>query len=103
MLTDFFGIASNSGIQIASRHGVLMIFVSLVSFMAITLAMSLVSNTRVKARKQWHVEPAAGENETLIARLRGGREDQASQALFCDDIKRLIEQGEKTRANRRAR
>ena len=96
MLTNVFGIASNSGIQLAFRLGVLLIFASLVSFMAIRLAMSLVSCSKVKARKQWDVEPAAGENETLIARLMSGcKEESASQALLSDDIKRLIEQGGK--------
>ena len=95
MLPNVFGLASNSGIQIASRLGVLLIFASLVSFMAIRLAMSLVSCSKVKARKQWTVEPAAGENETLIARLMGCKEEPAPQSLLNNDIKRLIEQGGK--------
>ena len=96
MLTNVFGIESNSGIQIAFHLGALLIFASLFSFLAIRLAMSLVSSNSVKARKQWDVEPAAGANETLIARLMSGCKDEpASQALLSNDIKRLIEQGGK--------
>lgn len=98
MLNNIFGIASNSGIQIAFRLGVLLIFASLASFLAIRLAMSLVSTSRVKTRKQWDVEPASGESEKLIARLLSGRKDESvSQSLLNSEIQRMLAQPSKMR------
>lgn len=98
MLTNVLGIASNSGIQIAFRLGVLLIFTSLVCFLAIRLALSLVSGTKVKARKQWDVEPASGDNEKLIARLLSGcKEEPVSQSLLNNEIQRLLAEQSKTR------
>ena len=92
MLDNVFGISTNSGIQVTFRFGVLLIFASLVSLLAIRLAISLVSCTRVKARKQWDVEPAQDDNQSFIERLLCGcKEEPASSDLLNQDIQRLLQ------------
>jgi hypothetical protein len=98
MLTNVFGFASNTGIQNTFRLDVLLIIACLASFLAIRLAMSLVTCARVKERKQWDVEPAPVDNQSLIARLLSGcKEEPVSQSLLNDQVQRLLAEQSKTR------
>jgi hypothetical protein len=92
MLGDVFGIIANSGIELVFRHGALLIAASLLCLLAIRLVMSLLSAKKEKARKHWEVEPAAGDDPSLIARLLGCKEGTSSQDLLNEDVKLLLEQ-----------
>jgi hypothetical protein len=90
MLDNVLNLASKSGLEFAFRFGALLIAASLMSFLAIRLGMSLVSSVRVKARKQWNVQPAT--DQSLVARLLTGPDESTPQNFFTDDVKRLLDQ-----------
>lgn len=88
MLDNFFGMATNSGIQIAFRYGALVIAATLFTLFAFRLAMFLASNTGAKTRRQWNVEPATDAEQTLMARLLN-QEQLIPQKIHTTDMRRL--------------
>ncbi len=71
-----------------------MIAAALFIMLAIRLAMSLVSIARVKARKQWAIEPPIDNQESLLARLmRGDVDESTQQQLFTQEVRQMLAHG----------
>jgi len=94
MLDNVLNFALHSPYEQALRVGLFLIAACLLTMLAIRLAMSLVSVGRVKARKQWMVEPPLpGSEQSLIDRmLYGVVEDQATETLLSDEVRAMLEQ-----------
>jgi hypothetical protein len=91
MLDDISRVAFHSPYEAAFRAALLMIAVALFIMLAIRLAMSFASIARVKARKQWAVEPPVGKHESLMGRLLRGEVDESKQqALFTDEVRQML-------------
>ena len=91
MLDDVVNLAFHSPYEAAVRAALLMIAAALFTMLAIRLAMSLVSVARVKARKQWAIEPPVGKQESLLARLmRGEIDESAQQDLFTEEVRQML-------------
>lgn len=93
MLDSVLKLALHSPYEAALRIGLLMIAVALFTMLVVRLAMSLVSIARVKARKQWQVEPPIGKEESPLARiLRGDVDESTQEVLFTDEVREMLAQ-----------
>lgn len=91
MLDDVLKLAIHLPHEAAFRVALLMIAAALFIMPAIRLAMSLLSIARVKARKQWAIEPPMGNLESLLARLMRGEIDESSQQeLFTEEARQML-------------
>ena len=96
MLDSILKLTLHSPYEAALRIGLLMIAVALFTMLVVRLAMSLVSISRAKARKQWQVEPPIDKEESLLARLvRGDVDESKQQVLFTDEVRALLAGGGK--------
>jgi len=93
MLDNTLNFALHSPYEQALRLGLFLVAGCLITMIAIRLAISLISVTRVKARKQWMVEAPAANEQTLIERmLYGDCENQITETLFTDEVRAMLEQ-----------
>src|SRR5579871_5563805 len=91
MFQNILGFTSNSTVEMAMRVGMFMIAATFLTLLAVRLTMSMVSVARVKARKEWIVEPVAGEEQSLVAELLFGRQEPSMKEEFLsDDVRRLL-------------
>ncbi len=91
MLDDVLNLALHSPHEAAFRAALFMIAAGLLNMLAIRLAKSLVSIARVKARKQWAIEPPIGNQESLLARLMRGEVDESTQqVLLTDEVRQML-------------
>jgi len=65
MFESILGIDSNSWIDQVFRLGMFLVGASLLAVLAVRLAISAVATTRVKARREWQVAPARGEEQSV--------------------------------------
>ena len=92
MLDKLFEVASYSEMQSAFRLGEILIAATLAFFLATRIAILVASIAKVKAKKEWVVEPARLDH-SFFAQLRSDSEQKStSQNLFGDEIKRMLEQ-----------
>ena len=98
MLENILGSISNSTIETAMRVGLFMIAATFLMLLAVRLTMSMVSVARVKARREWMVEPVEGDEQPLVAQLLFGKQEPTMQEnLLSDDVRRLFEGNRSTR------
>lgn len=92
MLQNILGFTSISPIGTAIRVGLFMIAATFLMLTAIRLTMSMVSVARVKARREWMVEPVAGDEQSLVAQLMFGKQEPSiKENLLSDDVRHLLE------------
>jgi hypothetical protein len=93
MFENIFGIAANSGIQMALRYAALAIAATLITLSIFRLAMFLASHRGAKAKRQWDVQPATSAEQSLMARLLNCDEvELIPQKLLTTDVRRLQHQ-----------
>ncbi len=96
MLNELFSALSNSSIEFGFRLFLFLIAASILTVLAFKLTVSVASNARVKARKEWVVQPAVDEEQSLVTRLVLGKVDnQQQEILLNSDVRRMLDEASK--------
>ena len=83
----------HSSYQAALRVGLLIIAVALFLMIVVRITMSVASIARVKARKEWMIEPPIGKGQSLLSRLLVGEADESAQEVFfSEEVQQMLAQ-----------